>query len=158
MVYCGNEEIEAVTLHTPRVEEHALLLHLRGVVKAGSNLEDLALGSSRSRWTLQVDEDDTLEMALITLTYRMKYHIHADAPGCCAGGRIQQRRHGKALVGLITLTYRMKYQRPCRCAGLCCCDRASMSETSKTLHETLIRAAKMALAAWEKWLAGQTAK
>jgi hypothetical protein len=33
-----------------------------------------------------------------------------------------------------------------------------MSETSKALHETLIRAAKMAIAAWEKWLAGQTAK
>lgn len=33
-----------------------------------------------------------------------------------------------------------------------------MSEVNKTLHETLIRAAKMAIAAWEKWLAGQTAK
>lgn len=95
LVYCGNEEIEAVTLHTPRVEEHALLLHLRGVVKAGSNLEDLldqiALEVQRAMAqqlpdteliTLQVDEDDTLEKpcGLITLTYRMKYHVHADAP------------------------------------------------------------------------------
>lgn len=30
-----------------------------------------------------------------------------------------------------------------------------MSETSKVLHQTLIRAAKMALAAWEKWLEGK---
>lgn len=27
-----------------------------------------------------------------------------------------------------------------------------MTESSKTLHQTLIRAAKMAIAAWEKWL------
>lgn len=33
-----------------------------------------------------------------------------------------------------------------------------MNEASRILHETLIRAAKMALAAWEKWLAGHTAK
>lgn len=33
-----------------------------------------------------------------------------------------------------------------------------MNDMSKTLHETLIRAAKMAIAAWEKWLAGHSAK
>jgi hypothetical protein len=30
-----------------------------------------------------------------------------------------------------------------------------MSEQSKALHQALIRAAKMALAAWEKWLEGK---
>lgn len=33
-----------------------------------------------------------------------------------------------------------------------------MSETSKRLHEALIRAAKMALSAWEKWLADTPVK
>jgi hypothetical protein len=33
-----------------------------------------------------------------------------------------------------------------------------MSDISKALHETLIRAAKMALAAWEKWLSNQPVK
>ena len=95
LVYCGNEEVEAVTLHAPAVEEHALLIHLRGVAKASSNLEDvldqIALEVQRAmaqqlpdteHIALQVDEDDTLEKpcGLITLTYRMKYHIAADAP------------------------------------------------------------------------------
>lgn len=30
-----------------------------------------------------------------------------------------------------------------------------MTEVTRTLHQTLIRAAKMALAAWEKWLEQQ---
>jgi hypothetical protein len=30
-----------------------------------------------------------------------------------------------------------------------------MSETTKALHQTLIRAAKTAIKAWEKWLEGQ---
>ena len=95
LVYCGNEEVEAVTLHAPAVEEHALLIHLRGVAKASSNLEDvldqIALETQpaitqalpdMALIALQVDEDDTLEKpcGLITLTYRMKYHIAADAP------------------------------------------------------------------------------
>jgi len=95
LVYCGNEEVEAVTLHAPAIEEHALLLHLRGVAKASANLEDvldqIALEVQRAMAqalpdmaliALQVGEDDTLEKpcGLITLTYRMKYHVHADAP------------------------------------------------------------------------------
>lgn len=30
-----------------------------------------------------------------------------------------------------------------------------MSDVTRTLHQTLIRAAKMAVAAWEKWLDAQ---
>lgn len=30
-----------------------------------------------------------------------------------------------------------------------------MTDTTRTLHQTLLRAAKMALAAWEKWLESQ---
>lgn len=30
-----------------------------------------------------------------------------------------------------------------------------MSKSSRALHEAMIRAAKMALAAWEKWLSEQ---
>lgn len=31
-----------------------------------------------------------------------------------------------------------------------------MSAVTKALHETLLRAAKMAISAWEKWLKEQT--
>lgn len=33
-----------------------------------------------------------------------------------------------------------------------------MSDITRALHESLLRAAKMALAAWEKWLSSQPNK
>ncbi len=104
LVYSGDEpEIERITMGNPAIEQHSLLLHVRGVVKASSNLEDVldqialevqtAMANSSVMQggtakacdlvALQAGEDETLEKpaGMITLTYRCQYHIQANAPG-----------------------------------------------------------------------------
>lgn len=95
LVDCGNEEVEPITLGEPPIEEHTLLLHLTGVIKVSSNLENvcnqIALEVQRAMAQqlpdvrligLNKGVNETLEKPCgeITLTYRMKYHIAADAP------------------------------------------------------------------------------
>lgn len=104
LVFSGDEpEIERITMGNPAIEQHSLLLHVRGVVKASSNLEDVldqialevqtAMANSSAMQggtakscdlvALQAGEDETLEKpaGMITLTYRCQYHIQANAPG-----------------------------------------------------------------------------
>lgn len=104
LVFSGDEpEIERITMGNPAIEQHTLLLHVRGVVKASSNLEDVldqialevqtamanssamqgSIAKSCDLVALQAGEDETLEKpaGMITLTYRCQYHIQANAPG-----------------------------------------------------------------------------
>lgn len=104
LVFSGEEpEIERITMGNPAIEQHTLLLHVRGVVKASSNLEDVldqialevqtAMANSNAMQggiakscdlvALQAGEDETLEKpaGMITLTYRCQYHIQANVPG-----------------------------------------------------------------------------
>lgn len=103
LVFSGDEpEIERLTIGSPPIEQHTLLLHVRGVVKASSNLEDVldqialevqtamansaAMQGSKAKScdlvALQSGEDETLEKpaGVVTLTYRCQYHIAANEP------------------------------------------------------------------------------
>ena len=103
LVFAGDEpEVEVVGFGVPRMEQHTLLLHVRGLAKAGINLEDVldqialevqpAIGGSAALQgalakgcdlvAVQAGEDETLEqpVGMITLTWRCQYYIYADNP------------------------------------------------------------------------------
>ena len=96
-VFCGDEEIESLTIGAPRIEQHQLLLHVDGIVKASVNLEDLldqialevqtamapeGIGKDCELKAIKAGLDESLEKpcGVISLIYQVTYHIAADAP------------------------------------------------------------------------------
>ena len=99
LVFCGDEpEIERITVGDPAVEEHGLMLHVHGVAKTRVDLEDMldqialevqtamapaGIGKDCELKSIQSGLDESLEKpcGLISLNYRITYHVMSDAPG-----------------------------------------------------------------------------
>lgn len=97
-VFCGDEpEIEALTMGVPPIQQHQLLLHIDGIVKAAMNLEDVldqialevqtamapaGIGKDCELKAIKAGLDESLEKpcGVISLIYQVTYHIASDAP------------------------------------------------------------------------------
>lgn len=97
-VFCGDEEVQSMTIGSPSVEQHDLVIHVDGIVKAAVDLEDLldqialevqqamtpeGIGKSCELAAVRAGLDESLEKpcGVISLIYKVMYHVTSDAPG-----------------------------------------------------------------------------
>ncbi len=97
-VFCGDEEVTPLTMGSPYVEQHDLVIHIDGVVKAVVDLEDLldqialevqqamapaGIGKSCELVAIRAGLDESLDKpcGVVSLIYKVMYHVMSDAPG-----------------------------------------------------------------------------